>query len=408
MADSNRQTWGRIATGLLATALAIMAPACSDEPTVANSLVANLPLSNFQVEDTTIQALSGGSFQQYVAMNGTVNLLGRSGSFVAYTTVEFTPANFPARDTINVVSAKLSLHAVTWYGNTNSPLGFTAHRITKSWSSNTLTWDSVQSGFYEDAVRGSVSATAGTDTQAIVLDLDTAMVREWFQTSTSTTTTKFGVALIPAPETQSLIRGFVAFGSDSITYLPTLKVIAVNVAGTTRDTSTFNTGVDTFVGNITPTLSDPGLLFLQAGIVYRSTLHFDLTGIPRGAIINSAELLLERDPVTSRLSAFVKDTVVSPHLITSATDSTSFEPEDGTSFGRRKAGTAYTFSFNIRRQVQSWLHGPNNGLLLRATSSSEFSTADLYTFFSPAAANAAVRPRLKIVYSKEKNAGGGS
>jgi len=399
MGDFNRQMWREIATGLLATALAITVPACSDEPTEANSLVATLPLTNFQVKDTTVQALSGRSFQQYIAMNGNVNLIGRNGGFVATSAVEFNPANFPERDTINVVSAKLTLHAVTWYGNSNSTLGFAAHRITRSWSSNTLTWDSVQTGFYEDAVRGSFSATAGTDTQAIVLDLDTAMVREWFRTNTSTTTTKYGVALIPTPETQSIIRGFVAFGSDSTSYLPTLVVIAVNSAGTTRDTSTFNTGVDSFVGNIAPSLSDPGLLYLQSGIVYRSTLHFDMSGIPRGAIINSAELLLERDPVTSRLSKFVADTVVAPHLLQSATDSTSFDTEDGTSFGRRKSGTAYTFSFNIRRHVQSWLRGPNYGLLLRTTSSSEFSTPDLYTFFSPAAANAAVRPRLKIVYS---------
>ncbi len=403
MGDFKRQTWRGIAAGLLATALAMTVSACSDEPTEANSIVATLPLTNFQVKDTTIQAVSGRSFRQYVAMNGGINLIGRNGSFVAYSAVGFTPANFPARDTINVVSATLTLHAVTWYGNSNSTFGFTAHRIIPSWSSNTLTWDSVQTGFYEDAVRGSFSATAGADTQTILVDLDTAMVREWFQTSTSTTTTKYGIALIPTPATQTLVRGLVAFGSDSTSYLPTLTVIAVNVAGTTRDTSVFNSGVDTFVGNVDPPLSDPGLLYLQAGIVYRSTLHFDLSGIPRGAIINSAELLLERDPLTCRLSKFVTDTVVAPHLLQSATDSTSFDAEDGTSFGRRKAGSAYTFSFNIRRHVQSWLRGPNDGLLLRTTASSEFSTPDLYSFFSPAAANAAVRPRLKMIYSIKRN-----
>jgi hypothetical protein len=403
MGDFTWQAWRGIAAGLLAAALAITVSACSDEPTEANSLVATLPVTNFQVKDTTIIAASGRSFLEYVPMNGGINLLGRNGSFVAYTAIEFTPANFPARDTINVVSAKLTLQAVTWYGNSNSTFGFTARRIIPGWASNTLTWDTVQTGFYEDAVRGSFSSTSGADTLTIVLNLDTAMVREWFQTLTSTTTTKFGIALIPTPATQSLVRGLVAFGSDSVSHVPTLQVIATNVAGTTIDTSTYSSGIDTFVGNITPPFSDPGLLYLQSGVVYRSTLHFDLTGIPRGAIINSAELDLERDPLTTRLSKFVADTAVSPHILLDAVDSTKFDAEDATSFGRRKGGTANTFAFNIRRHVQSWLRGPNDGLLLRTTLSSEFETPDLYTFFSPAAANAANRPRLKLVYSIKAN-----
>jgi len=404
MGDFRRQWMLGIAAALLATAVVLTVSSCSDEPTEANSIVATLPLTNFLVRDTTIQAASGRAFRQYVPMNGSINLLGRNGSFLAYSTFSFAPAKFPPRDTIQVVSAKLTLHALTWYGEPTSTFAFTAHRITRSWSSNGLTWDSVQAGFYEDQVRGSFSTTAGPDTQAIVVNLDTAMVREWFQTSTSTTTTKYGFILIPTSATQSLLRGLIAYGTiDSVNYLPTLEVIAVNVAGTTRDTSIFNSGIDTFVGNIDPPLSDPGLLYQQAGIAYRSTLHFDLTGIPRGAIINSAELLLERDPVTSRLNKFVRDTVVSPHLLLDPVDSTNFDAEDGESFGRRKPGTINTFSFNIRRHVQSWLRGPNNGLLLRTTLTSEYNTADLYTFFSPAAANTAVRPRLKVVYSVERN-----
>jgi hypothetical protein len=121
-------------------------------------------------------------------------------------------------------------------------------------------------------------------------------------------------------------------------------------------------------------------------------MRFDVSGIPRGATVTSAELLLERDPATSQLNKFTIDSVVSMHLLLN--DSLAFEGP--ATYGRRKAGTSYTFSIDSRHVVQSWIRGPNYGLLLRVYD--EFNNFDLYTFSGRRTTDEAKRPRLNIKY----------
>jgi hypothetical protein len=214
---------------------------CSEDPTPENSLVAVGPLSGFATRETLLTATSTWYQRIHSPMNGVLNLTGRTGNFQAYTLIQFFASSFPARDTINVQSAKLRLRAVTWYGSPSASFGFTVYRISRAWSSSTVTWDSVQTGFYESTPRGALSVTTTPDTLDVTIDLDTAMVREWFQTSTSTTTTKYGIILVPDGSTTGCARGVYAFGTgDTADWSPRLTVIATNVAGTTRDTSAFS------------------------------------------------------------------------------------------------------------------------------------------------------------------------
>ena len=377
---------------------------CSDEPTQANSLVAALPFSELVVRDTTISATAGLSFRQYTVMDGRVNLIGRYGGYTAYTLIEFYPSYFASRDTALVYSAKLTLTVVTSLGSAGAPFGFNVYRLDRSWSETSFTWDSLQSGLYDPSViRGSfTSVAAGPDTQQIVVNLDTAMVRDWLATPTSTTATKYGIILVPTPST-NIVLGIHEFATDSASYYPSLQIIAGNTSGTARDTMVpYNQGIDTFVGNIDNLAADPTLLYMQAGVAYRSALTFDVSFIPKGSIVNSAELLLDRKPGTSMLTRFTADTVLSPHVLLSGTDNSVFESELTSAYGRRKAGTPYTFSLDMRHAVQSWVRGPNYGVLLRQTSGYEYSCFDLLTFYGPLAADPAARPRLKVIYSQKK------
>jgi hypothetical protein len=381
--------------------LVLLSTECSEDPTEANSLLADLPLPGLISKDTTLQAVNGYSIRQYVPMDGTVNLVGHAGTYQAITVMQFTPTTFPVRDTAVVYSAKLTLHRVSWYGTQGSPFGFTVYRVNTSWSPFTLTWDSLQTGsFYESAVpRGSYSEITQADT-VISVSLDTAMVRQWLATATTSTTTQFGFVLVPSPSTQNAVCGFLEFGAgDSTSYYPTLQIIAGSPTGPQRDTSYYNLGNDTFVGTDDHSTGPSTLLYVQGGVNYRSAIRFDVSAIPRGAIVNSATLYLDRDPATSKISQFVTDTALAAHILGDTVTVKLLDAEDPTTFGRRLASSSLTFAFNIRRAAQSWIRGPNYGVIIRVPAVGEYSTADIYTFFNTTATSPSVRPRLKLVYS---------
>jgi hypothetical protein len=399
---SHGRRWQRALTGGAIAGLLLLG-GCSEEPTEANSPVANLPLAGFTTRDTTLPAIQGKFLRQYSTMEGAVNLVGQNGSYTALAVLQFSAGAFPARDTIAVYSATLRLQGITWYGTAGAPFDFTVHRINRSWSSYTLTWDTVQAGFYESLSRGSYSGSLTGDTAGITVSLDTAMVREWFATATTSTTTKFGIVLVPGAATQNAVRGLAAFDvADSTIYFPTLTVVAGSVSGTSRDTSVFNLGQDTFVGNDDHGTSPSTKIYVQGGVHFRSALLFDMSSIPRGAILNSAVLSLTLDRSASSISKFVADTALAAHTLGDTITYTNFSGQDAAMFGRPVAGSS-TFAFNIREAAQSWLRGPNYGLLIRVPTASEYSTPDCYVFHSVTAAPDSLRPRLRILYSVKAN-----
>ena len=388
----------------LIAAACLLIIGCSKEPGESESLVGSLPVDSFDIRDTTIVADSTWSARRYLPMNSPVNLLGRtSEGYQAISMVQFF--NIPSRDTILVESATLTLTAVTWYGDSSGTLGFTVHRVEHGWNPETTTWDSVQTGFYEAGVeRGSYSGGAGPDTQAIVVSLDTAMVRQWFRRLATDAVKNYGVALVPTPGS-TIVRGMGSLTIDSSSYWPKLRVIAVNVAGTTRDTSTFSSGIDAFVGNLDNLVQDPSLIYLQAGVVYRSQVHFPMTGLPRGAIINAAEMEISFSDAGSSLNRFVKERVVSAQLLGGPDINSPAESEASGAYGRPTSEAPGVYSFNARHLAQAWLRGPNYGALLRTVRSSEFLSIDRYVFHNERSPDPALRPRLHVTYSVQKQGG---
>lgn len=399
--SDGKWSWRKSAQLVLTAAWMAAAGGCSDEPTALNSVGTQLSRTQVVVKDTTLRATGSSTFRQPVATDGLVNLVGRSGNYVAYTLLQFPSSLFPQRDTVNVLSAELSLRAVTWSGDSLSTFGFTVHKITESWGSGSFQWDSLslKPNFYETASRGTFNGVVARDTQTISVSLDTALVREWLQPQTIT---QYGIILIPTTGT-SVIRGLNAFYStpESTQFYPTLRVIARGRNTSTPDTSTFIYGYDTFVGNVTSLTTDPELLYLQSGITYRSRIVFDLSSIPKGAIINEAQLFLVENPAANRLTRFSGEKTIAGHVLLDASDTTRFEVHGELG----KISSTSTYTLKIRHASQAWLRGASNnhGLLLRNTTANEFSSFDLYTFYNHTAADSTKRPRLKIIYTIEQN-----
>ncbi len=383
------------------TVLASALNGCSDEPTAANAPIVALPLTNLAVHDTTIVATGSSTFKTRIATNGNENLIGRSGNYAAMALIQFSPTSFPARDTALVFAANLTLHFETWYGDSTGQLSFNIYRISVAWNEGTATWDTVQApGFYEQyTTRGTYSGGAGPDTQAVTIPLDTAMVRQWLATPTSTTTTSYGIILVPSAGC-SIIRGFrqYIYATDSATIASnaSLQIIAGSPSGSPRDTATYNTLYDTWVGNIENLATNPQLIYLQSGVDYHSTMTFDVSFIPRGAVINSANLFLTKDPATTRLSRFMSDSSFQLATTLSPSDRNSVDPYPVS--GVRRGGTLLTYSVDMTRPVQIWLKSGNYGVTLRPNAAEGPVSFQLLTFFNEKGPPA-LRPRLTLKYS---------
>ena len=383
---------------LVAAALAASGVAgCSDDPTVNNAPVVALPLVTLATHDTTVIATGSSSYLQRIATPGSVDLVGRAGRYAAMALVEFDSTAFPARDTALVFSATLSLKFVSWFGDSTGTLAFNIYRIGLPWYASTLTWTGAQAaGFYEQYItRGSYTGGAGPDTQTVTIPLDTAMVRQWF--SSTTTIGKFGVLLVPTSGC-TLIRGFNGSGYplDSTSWYPTLTVIAGSPAGSPVDTATYTSSSDTWVGNAENLSTNPQLIYIQSGIDYYSTLSFNVGFVPRGAVINRATLLLTLDPASSYFSRFASDSSFT--LATTLSPSVRTQLDNDLVSSTRVPGSPLTWAIDMTRPVQIWNRSPNYGVTLRPSASLEAVSFELMTFFNEQAAPS-LRPRLKIKYS---------
>jgi hypothetical protein len=375
--------------------VALVVSACSESITNPLTPGSGLTRTDVTIRYTELYPVRDTTYFQRMPMDGllftplTQNLVGRTGNYTAYTAIRFYPI---ANDTINVLSAKLTLRLLSWRGDSSGTFGFTVHKILASWAQGTATWDSLSSNsFYESGTRGSYSSTVGPDTQDITIDLDTALVRSWYVTGN----TSYGILLKPSSSC-SIIRGIHAFDVTPDSVMPKLVVRTQGTRSTTIDTLKYQVGADTYGANVSPFNTPTNRLFSHAGIVYRSKLWFDVSKLPAGAIISSATLSLVRDPALSSTSRFTTAPQPVVHAGTSA-DSSLFESTS--SGGTIKAGTSNTYIFDVRRQTQLWVNGSNFGLILRQPDLNEFGTLDVYSFFSKEAADSTLRPRIEVKYT---------
>ncbi len=389
-------------TIIIFAVLATILPGCSDDPSALNSVGTQLLQTKVVVKSDTLHAVSSSSFRQYISMDGRTNLIGRSGGYTAYTLLHFYPAYIPQRDTVVVVSASLSVRAETWFGDSLASFGFSVHEINRQWGQTTFRWDSLGSGFFNTNAAGTYAGTAARDTQWISVNLaDTAMVRRWLR-PIALPNSNYGVILFPSPNT-NVVRGVHAFEFGSDTLYPRLTVVARNIAGTVTDTTIYKVGQDTFVGNIDNLNSNSELIYAQAGVAYRGLVRFDVSSIPRGAIINQAQLTLTYSRGTSILNRFTSDSTIVAYALQNASDYTKFESVGAVA--KSALATANSFVFDIRHQAQEWIRDQslNYGLVLRTTNTSEFSSFDLFTFYSATAQDSTTRPKLIVTYTVESN-----
>jgi hypothetical protein len=373
---------------------------CNEEPTsVGIGLLSSKDLA--QVDTAIVTSVTGSSSRKPINTGSSENLLvgeyrtATGNTYQASALIRFI--GFP--DTLKsatVLSADLILKSRYRFGEPEGILSFTVHKMTQGWTEYGVTWDSISTASYEPAVRGSFSSSIA-NSDSVAISLDPSLISDWFQAVADSQAIQ-GIILVPTDASTKVV-GFNSFQSLEASGVPELVVTFLVSGSTVLDTLFFASGQDTHVANIDNLASDPNLLYVQAGVAYRSTVEFDISSIPTHVGIHQARLDLALDPSTSIVSSTSKlnsqsvDSLVSFFLVT--TDSVN---NSTLVIGHRLNPDSAVYSFIITPDVQRWINGkPNLGVEIEAWA--EVSTLDLFTFYLNSA-NASLRPRLRIVYSR--------
>jgi hypothetical protein len=369
---------------------------CSDEPTsVGIGLLSSQDL--VQVDTSAVIAVAGSVLKKPINTGVSDKLLvGKyrttdGKTYEARTLLRFT--GIP--DTLKsatVLSAKLILGSRYRFGDQQGNLSFNVCKMIQGWTEYGVTWDSISTASYDPIARGSFSS-AIADSDSVAISLDPGLINEWAQAVADSQTVQ-GIILAPTDASTKIV-GFSSFQSLDATREPQLLVTFLTSDGTVQDSLLFITGEDAYVANIDNLPSDPNLLYIQAGIAYRSTVQFSLDSIPLHVGINRATLELTPSPASPPPSSRSIDSLYSVFLLSSdSVDITTFV------LGHRVNPDGNVYSFVVTPEVQRWISTkPNYGLQIQAYA--EPSQLDLFTFYS-ASASPSLRPRLRIIYSRRR------
>ena len=378
--------WIRILSS--AVGLTAVSVSCSDEPNpVGIGLLP--PIDLVSIDTVVTREATSVTFKQFISPNDRSLLVGTYSGYEARSLIRFPSLPDTLGDAL-VDSAALRMDPFYGFGDTAAPLTFTIHKILKPWSETTATWDSVNADFYDDVQRGSFSDVV-SDTTVLKVTLDPALAQDWLKAAADSTD-QFGMILLPASGL-SVIKGFASFQSTLPAFRPTL-VIVYEQSGR-RDTLTSNVGSDLFVANVDLD-QKPELMYIQAGVSYRSRLRFALSAIPANAIVHNATLELTINRSESEPQQRGADSLL---FVYHVSDSSTNEFETPGERGFGVDGNPDAVAVNLTKSVQRWVLGESNqGIILG--SFDEEAVLDRIAFFSPLASDSSKRPRLKVTYSR--------
>ncbi len=380
-----------IALCVLAFSLLVL-PGCSDTPSSLG--IGLIPEEDFLKADT-VTAYSTHERSYLTRRNlGTSNTLavGRTGSLEAEVLMRFLGIPDTMKgSTINSVDLILFPNYIA--GDSTGTVSFNVHQITSGWTESGFTWDSLTTLPYEATTIGSYSG-AVTDSDSVVVSISPQLASSWFANTTDTLPI-YGILLkSDAPPTAgTVIRGFESFEA---TRVPRLRIIATQ--NSQIDTFELTTGYDTFVLNGTAMVDPAKYLYVHPTIAYNGMLLFDVSAVPRNAVVHTAMLELTRNPEYSLYSRPAIDSIMATFIVDSMALSDLYE-----SYPPISTRTGNVYSLNISKMVQRWVKGfPNQGVRIKSydeySGSAAHGTVNPFVFYN-SQSEASLRPRLKIIYS---------
>lgn len=374
---------------------------CSDSP---SSIGSDL-LSGDEIEvlllDSYTDSLEQTSsyFREKISLGNSNRLfLGKKNNIEASVLLRFfylLPDSFKQsilNDSITVIQAKVKLSKAYLFGSNDEslPLDYTVHKINSNWTITSFNEDSLSLLLYDASDLSNDRSFSDT---LYSFNLDNNLALTWMEETADTAISgNKGIYLKPSSNSEKIV-GFEAF-TQSLSNFATLETIVQRLDGLVDTLYASLVGDVSVIKENFPIVS-PENIVIQAGLASLGKLNFDLTRIPKNAVINHAQLVLTKDTTQSITGSTFKNSI-SAFLVK---DSTGNELDSTLSVTLSSTGN--TFSGLITSFVRRWQSGESNqGVLLVASGLLE--GLELFTVHGSNAADFSKRPRLKITYTTIK------
>jgi hypothetical protein len=385
---------------IIAGIMALVLYSCKDNPTIVGaSLLKNDYLNVKQLDSNADTLHQTSSYYKKVIPLGSSGymLVGNKANVKASTLIDYaisladsviTDLNSGA---VSVVSSTIRFIPAYTFGDSNASFDFSVHKVNSIWTSVGFDADSLSGLVYDQT---DVSSNHQFSDTLVSVDLSNSLVTNWLkEVADSTYGTDYGIYLLPS-STSNKIVGFEVLNS-SLTSASSLHIV-LQKPGVYTDTLIFYPSKDVSVvtGNLPASVN--GDIFIQSSLSINSKLWFDVSSIPKNALINNAELTLTRDSLTTITGNPYTNSLGVYILSDSSTDVLS----DSTLI-LTLAGSGNIFQGNITPFVQSWVDkGNNQGLLIKTATPR--TGLELFAIKGSNAANSSLRPHLQITYTIRK------
>ncbi|HRI46302.1 MAG TPA: hypothetical protein PK559_04285 [Ignavibacteriaceae bacterium] len=280
---------------------------CSDDPSSLGVGLLGPDLANvIELNSETDSLLQNSTYYKRVLNLSTAQkfLVGQANGVLAKSFVRFNISltsdekSWLAVDSLEIVSAIISFYPNYQYGDTNSSFDMSGYQIRSDWTPQSIKADSLS--FLDiDSSISQINLISYSDT-LITYRLRNDMALQWFKAEAGLDTSinrEFGLYLKSNSGTNKIL-GFQAFSTTAANQ-PKITYIYGKKGNSEVDTVDFKVLSDVHIieGDF-PQISNENIM-VQSSATYESKVFFDLSKLPKDAIINSAILTLTRDSVES-------------------------------------------------------------------------------------------------------------
>ncbi len=264
---------------------------------------------------------------------------------------------------------------------------FTVHKILSEWNTSTFSADSFSTlQFNADDLSSNKNFNDSIYSFNIPLEfardlIDFALYPDSIRNN--------GILISPTQNSQKIV------GFDGFT--PFLDVdskvkLVITKQGEYTDTLIGFTASDISVVLGEVPQVDPGYMLIQSSLIINSKLHFDLSAIPEGVVINRATMTIQSDSTKNKFGSQFDNTLLA-YLITDEQTN-----EVSTSLFSILSPTDHKYTGEITSILRYWIRDQKNyGLILR--SGFEQNGLELFYLYGSDAVDVTKRPYLEITYS---------
>ncbi len=343
---------------------------------------------------------------QHDILGGTKRILiGKYNDLTAYSLIRFILGlsselkDAVKKNDVVITSARIKMNPVYKFGDTlSNSFSIEIKEIYTFFDEYKFTIDSLKSGRYEIADENILNRTIDDDT-LFYCELNTNKVLNWFKLVASDSSRKLqGLFFSPTAST-NYIKGF---ASSNAYYLGDPIVLEVVAQYNSKiDSLKFFVDADLHVvessieSSVEP-VTDDSKIVLQSGIKTKSLIYFDISRVPKNAIVNSTLIRLYPDTLSSKFGTSHYDSLMVQYI----TDSTKISIDSAVAFTLVKTEYGY-YEGQVNYFIQKWIDNDANRGFLLSTRDPD-GGVDKFVFYGPNATIFEKRPQLIINYSYKK------